>query len=68
MAIIRKKEIKNMEIGEIKKRLAELEIELIKMRAQRASHGGPKKIKEIKRTIARIHNKLGKTWSDKKLR
>lgn len=68
MAIVRRKEISNMEAGELRKKLAELETELIKTRGQKASHGGPKKIKEIKRTIARINAQLGKTQLNKKLR
>lgn len=65
MAIIRKKEIKNMEKNELNKRLEELEMELIKSRAQKASQGGHKKIKEIKRTMARIYSQLNSKSSVK---
>lgn len=58
MAIIKKKEIKNMEEKELMKRLEELKMELLKTRGQKASHGGPKKTKEIKKTIARLNTQL----------
>lgn len=58
MAIIKKKELKNMEKNELIKRLEELNLELLKSKSQKASHGGPKKTKEIKKTIARINTQL----------
>ena len=58
MAIIKKKELKNMEKNELNKRLDELSFELIKIRSQRATQGGPKKIREIRKTIARINTQL----------
>jgi ribosomal protein L29 len=58
MAIIKKKELKNMEEKELIKKMEELKMELLKTRSQKASHGGPKKTKEIKRTIARINTQL----------
>ncbi len=61
MAIIRKKEIKNMEEKELLRKLEELNMELLKTRAQKTSHGGPKKTKEIKKTIAKINTQLNKT-------
>lgn len=58
MAIIKKKEIKNMVKKELIKKLEELKMELLKTKSQRASHGGPKKTKEIRKTVARIHTQL----------
>lgn len=49
MAIIRNKEITSMSKEETDNKLKDLRIELMKARAQKG-----KKIKEIKRTIARI--------------
>jgi ribosomal protein L29 len=49
MAILRSKEIKNMSKDESENKLKDLRIELIKARAQKG-----KKIKELRRTIARI--------------
>jgi len=49
MAILRSKEIKNMSNEEVENKLKDLKIELMKAKAQKG-----KKIKEIKRTIARI--------------
>ena len=60
MAIIKKKEIKSMEKNELSKKMEELRYELIKVRSQKATQGGPKKIKEIKKTIARINTQLNK--------
>jgi len=52
--IMRKKEIKNLPKNELQKKLKDLEIELIKSRSQKTTHGASLKTKEIKRTIARI--------------
>ena len=49
MAILRSKEIKDMSDDEAENKLKDLRIELIKAKAQKG-----KKIKELKRTIARI--------------
>jgi len=49
MAILRSKEIRNMSKEEMENKLRDLKIELIKAKAQKG-----KKIREIKRTIARI--------------
>ncbi len=57
MAIIRKKEMKTMTADELKKKLDELKLELIKQRGQLAVGGAvksPGKIKYIRRTIASI--------------
>lgn len=56
MAIIKKKELRNLSEEDLDKRLADLRLELAKERAA-AYVGAPKnpgKIKEIRRTIARI--------------
>lgn len=48
---------------ELDKKLKELNLELMKMSAQRATHTtptNPGKIKEIKKTIAKIFTKLNK--------
>ncbi len=55
MAIIRKKEIKSMSGEELKKRLGELELELLKAYSQKsAKTQSSNKLKEIRRTIARM--------------
>lgn len=57
MAIIRKKELKQMNETQLKTKLLDLKKELMKFRAQAASGTPPQnpgQIKEIKRTIARI--------------
>jgi large subunit ribosomal protein L29 len=57
MAIITVKELRNMEDKSISKRLSELRNELITLNAQVAMGTAPEnpgKIKEIKKTIARI--------------
>jgi len=53
MAIIRKKEIKNMQEKEKEERLKELRLELAKRYAP-ANKSGKIKAKEIKKAIARI--------------
>ncbi len=55
MAILRKKEIKNMSEKERIKKIKELKLELMKIRAQKTSQSSnPGKIREIKKTIARM--------------
>ncbi len=55
MAIIRKKEIKSMPEEELKKRLEELRLALLKGESQKSTKTqSSNKIKEIKRTIARM--------------
>ena len=56
MVILRSKEIKNMSKEEIESKLEDLKMELMKLNAQRVTHTakGMGKIKEIKKTIARI--------------
>ncbi len=59
MAIIRKKEIQRYNAQELKEKLKELEMEELKINAQRGqAAGASKKIREIKRTIARINTQL----------
>jgi ribosomal protein L29 len=61
MAILRKKEIENMNTQELENRLKDLKLELLKANAQRASKTGANtKIREIKKTIARILTKISK--------
>ena len=58
MAILRKKEMRKLAVKELDKKLEELHLELAKEKANiniGASVSSPGKIKEIKRTIARIH-------------
>ena len=52
--IIRIKDIKKMSKKEIEEKLKELKMELIKSKVA-SGKGGKLKIKEIKRTIARLH-------------
>ena len=69
MAIINKKELKNMNKGDLKAKLLELRKELIKENAQIAVGTTPKspgQIKQMKKTIARIiqllnNKEVGKT-------
>lgn len=59
MAIIRMKEIRSLSDKELNEKLKELRMESIKNNAQRASSQNTGKIKEIRRTIARINALLG---------
>lgn len=57
MAIITKQEMKNLSVDEMKSKISELKMELIKQNAQVATGTIPKspgKLKEIKKTIARL--------------
>ncbi len=54
MVLLRTKEIRKMSKSEREKRLEELKMELIKARVS-ASKSGKSKIREIKKTIAKIH-------------
>jgi len=54
MAILRSKDISKMDSKEIQEKLKDLKTELIKERANQ-SKGGKLKIREMKRTIARLH-------------
>jgi large subunit ribosomal protein L35e len=54
MAIIRKKELKNMNKENMEKKLKDLKVELVKSKSQKIAQGTASKTKEIKRTIARL--------------
>jgi large subunit ribosomal protein L29 len=61
MATLKKSEIKNMNESILKERLNELNKDLIKFNAQRATHTTPEnpgRIKAIKKTIAKINTLL----------
>jgi ribosomal protein L29 len=62
MAVLKNKDIKGMNAEELKKKLKELSLELIKSRLQRAQ-GTALKTKEIKKTIARILTHENKKFS-----
>jgi len=58
MAIIRKSELKTMDNKGMKEKLVTLRKELMKLKAQVATRTRPEnpgRVKEIRRTIARIH-------------
>ncbi|MCS7134644.1 MAG: 50S ribosomal protein L29 [Candidatus Pacearchaeota archaeon] len=57
MAIIRSKELRSMRKEEILEKLRQLEIEILKIKSKKGQSQG-KKIKEIKKTIARMHSIL----------
>ncbi|VVB78781.1 50S ribosomal protein L29 [uncultured archaeon] len=61
MAILKSKDIKKMSSKEIDEKVKDLKMELVKSKVA-ASKGGKLKIREIKRTIARLHtfNRLNK--------
>lgn len=72
MAIIKQSEYKTMTQKSMEERLAELRKELLKLNAQIAIGTTPEnsgKIKEIKRTISRLHTYMRQkhTGGDKKL-
>ena len=57
MAIITKQEMENLSVDEMKSKISELKMELIKQNAQVATGTIPKspgKLREIKKTIARL--------------
>jgi len=57
MVILRYKDIKNMSKEELEKKMNDLNIELMKMESQRATHTTPTncgRIKEIRKTIAHL--------------
>lgn len=54
MAIIRKNELKLMKKDELEEKLKQLKIEILKIKAKKGQEQG-KKLKEIKKTIARIY-------------
>lgn len=61
MSILKPKEIKVISKEELEKKLKDLRLELMKANSQRATKTNPEnpgKIKEIRRTIARINTQL----------
>ena len=63
MAILKNKEIKNMGEEELKKKLKDLRKELMKINSQRATKANienPGKIKQIKKTVAKILTQIKK--------
>ena len=59
MAIIRNKEIKGLNKKESEERIRDLKFEILKIKSKKGpSTAGTKKIKEIKKTIARINTHL----------
>lgn len=59
MAIIRKRELQSFGEEELGKKLDELRLEQLKLRAQKGqASSGTRKSKELKRTMARIHTRL----------
>jgi len=54
MAVLKMKDIRRMPDEDLRKRLKELQIELIKNSSQKATQGVAIKTKEIKKAIARI--------------
>jgi len=55
--MVKKKDLKNMSVADLKKQLKELKMELIKANSQVASGSTPKnpgQIKHTKKTVARI--------------
>ncbi len=66
MAILRPKDIRKLNSEELNKRLSELHLELSKEKANisvGASVTSPGRIREIKRTIARIKTSMAETKS-----
>jgi len=66
MVILRKEDFKKMNEKEIKEKIKDLKMELIKSRVN-TGKGGKLKIREIKKTIARLitFNKLNKLVEQK---
>ena len=64
MAIIRKKEILAMNAEELNRKLADLRLELLKANAQKSSKTSPRKVREIKKTIARILTSIKKSSNE----
>ncbi len=61
MAIIKKKQLKEMSDDDLKKRFGELKLELSKDKGQIAIGGSPSnpgRVKEVKKTIAKILTEL----------
>ncbi|MEM1535160.1 MAG: 50S ribosomal protein L29 [Candidatus Pacearchaeota archaeon] len=65
MAIIRKTELQALSKEELLKKLDDLQLSLIKERAVKPGQGAKIKIREIKRTIARIKTILRSKYNTK---
>lgn len=68
MAIIKKSELKQMKQEDLKDKLKELRMEMIKINAQRSSKTipeNPGRVKEVRRTIAGILTRLHRMESAK---
>ncbi len=68
MAIVKRKELNEMKTDDLKKRLVELKLELSKSRAQIAVGGSaqnPGRVRELRRTIAKMLTKLNKKPEEK---
>lgn len=68
MAILKSKDIRKLSEKEIEEKIKDLKMELVKSKVA-ASKGGKLKIKEIKRTIARLYtiSRLKQTFLSKKV-
>ncbi|MEK6859991.1 MAG: 50S ribosomal protein L29 [Nanoarchaeota archaeon] len=68
MSILKTKDIKDMSLKDIEEKIKDLKMELIKSKVA-ASKGGKLKIREIKRTIARLltFGRLKQTFLNKKV-
>lgn len=59
MAIMRKKDIKNLSKKESEEKIKDLKLEILKIKSKKGqASAGTKKIKEIKKIIARIYTNL----------
>ncbi len=68
MAILRSQEIRDMDVSEMDEQLIQLRKDLMKMRGVLASGGIPEgvgKVREIRRTIARINTEKSKRTKTK---
>lgn len=66
MAIFKKKEFAAMNAKELQNILNDLRLELLKANAQKSSKTAPRKVKEIKKTIARILTSINKINKEQK--
>lgn len=68
MAIIRNKEIRNLNDKELEEKIKDLRLEILKINSQKAtqSAAGTKKVKEIKKTVARIKTQINNKSKNKK--
>ena len=59
MAILRTREIKNLNSGEIRAKIKDLQLELVRQKSQKPGQSNVKiKMREVRRTIARLNTKL----------